>query len=114
MSEEDPMPAADYDFRCPRRLPCEAESRTKAVPVKPIRMLGVAIHSREPHYSGVPDTGLMAAVSNPFMRRFESTMGVSISHRRPRLIVKLLVALQSSFRNPEKYQLWRSSVGVAH
>ena len=46
------------------------------------------------------------------MREFASTIGVSISHRRPRLIVRLRAALQSSFRKPEKYQLCRSRAGV--
>src|SRR3990170_6545402 len=62
---------------------------------------------------GVPETGLMASGSNPFIRLFASTMGVSVSHRTPKLSVRLEPTVQSSWTNAARYQLDRSSTSVS-
>src|SRR5262245_160849 len=54
---------------------------------------------------GVPETGLIAVGSKLFMRLSRSVIGVSVSQRIPRLIVKDWLIVQSSWKNPARYQL---------
>jgi hypothetical protein len=55
----------------------------------------------------------MASGSKPFIRLFASTMGVSVSHRTPKLRVRFEPTVQSSWRNDARYQLDRSSTSVS-
>src|SRR2546425_3960598 len=57
---------------------------------------------------GVPETGLIASGSNPFMRSLLSRIGVSVSHRTPKFSVRLDPIVQSSCANAARYQLDRS------
>src|SRR5688500_12754110 len=62
---------------------------------------------------GVPDTGLMATGSKPFIRLLASTMGVSVSQRSPKFSVRFGPTVQSSCTNAARYQLDRSSTSVS-
>src|SRR5687768_1965880 len=62
---------------------------------------------------GVPDTGLMASGSKPFILSLPSTIGVSVSHRTPTLSVRFELTVQSSWANAARYQLDRSSTSVS-
>src|SRR4029450_11939470 len=61
---------------------------------------------------GVRDTGLIATASNPFIRSFASTIGVSVSQRTPKLSVRLGPTVQSSCTNAARHQLHRSEPHV--
>src|SRR5262245_20976586 len=62
---------------------------------------------------GVPDTGLIASRSKPFIRLSPSRIGVSVSHRTPAFNVRLADTVQSSCANAARYQLERSSASVS-
>src|SRR5207247_338576 len=62
---------------------------------------------------GVPETGLIAVGSKPFIWLFESRIGVSVSHRMPRFKVSDLPIVQSSCAKAARYQLDRSSGRVS-
>src|SRR2546425_11966262 len=62
---------------------------------------------------GVPQTGLIASGSKPFMRSSLSRIGVSVSHLTPTLTVRLAETVQSSWTNAARYQLERSSASVS-
>jgi hypothetical protein len=62
---------------------------------------------------GVPEIGLIASASKPFIRLSASTIGVSVSHRTPKLRVRLERTVQSSWAKAARYQLDRSRISVS-